>query len=385
MFGSSAGASSTDDASHHTVSRRLSTRLSRYQSLEDDLWGWFGDDRPSETGSDLLRVLSRGGDREGGGLSTTEEMVGGGGGDGDGRGGGSGLGDTEVTVSTLALTERLAKLSAGRALLDRVKEDTRSLASFVFSAVRSTLSPSDDAGADAARVTVGAIAEPVAPGGGEAGGDRMSAVDVAATASTHVPAEAAPASSPARAVHFTPDMPQEDLQAPGMHRAGGDTAIDAAPASAAATATGAAGTGNVSGYGETPVGVVHDALGQGGRAGTFRQRVVEAKTELMGLQRDIRRAVREVEGDGGAREEARGNVAALVARRATLAAAALPDAKMMAVRLQEISEAQKVRGGGGSKGADCVRGAGCGLRCQLVLAFLLLWIAEMRRPTRCYR
>ncbi|CAN0561605.1 unnamed protein product [Ectocarpus sp. 12 AP-2014] len=46
---------------------------------------------------------------------------------------GSAAENAGVTVSTLALTERLAKLSAGRVLLDRVRADTRSLASVVTS------------------------------------------------------------------------------------------------------------------------------------------------------------------------------------------------------------------------------------------------------------
>ncbi|CAN0205531.1 unnamed protein product, partial [Laminaria digitata] len=350
VFSNSSGALSAGHGSHNTISRRLSTRSSRYQSVEEEMWGWFGDDHPSEAGGGMLRALSRGGEREGGGLGTAEGMVGGGGGGGRGHG----SGEIEVTVSTLALTERLAKLSAGRALLDRVKGDTRSLASLVSSAVRGALSPSDDAGADAARVEAG-----------ESGGDGEAAATSTATAP--VPAPTAPASSPApapsptRAVRFTPGAPQEELQAPEAHDADGTAtaaataAVTAPPATGthtAETATDAAATDTTArtegtraaaaetdmgdGYGHTPA----PAGGQV-RAGTFRQRVVEAKAELMELQRDVRRAVREGEEDGGGRGETRGKVAVLVARRTVLAAAALPDAKMMAVRLQEISEAQK--------------------------------------------
>ncbi|CAN0093164.1 unnamed protein product, partial [Ectocarpus sp. 13 AM-2016] len=290
------------------LSRRPSSRASRHQSMEDDLWGWFGDDRPpSET---ALHAMARGDAAEsaaGGGIGVN----------------GSAAENAGVTVSTLALMERLAKLSAGRVLLDRVRADTRSLASVVTSAVHSAfLGEGVDAAAAAA------------------------AADVSGAAGTAE--ESCPAT---RAVHFEAGCspPGGRRRLPGEE--GGSEAKQTEEeeeeeegkegGEEVASSVDENGSSGSSGLG---LAAAPEATGDdeksGGQARGLRQRVVEARAEIEGLQREIRRLVRGV-GEGGHAEETRARVAPLVERRAVLAQAARADAERMAKRLQEISEAQQ--------------------------------------------
>lgn len=134
--------SGTTSAPGITHARRAS-RSFRHQSVEDELWGWFGDDRPmSEVG------VNSGGSS---GRDTTADpyfrtssarglfpaYVGSRGAGGGGYVEGQGGGDTDVTVSTLALTERLAKLATCRLLLDCVKSEIGAIVELVSGAVRS--------------------------------------------------------------------------------------------------------------------------------------------------------------------------------------------------------------------------------------------------------
>lgn len=288
-------------------SRRQSNGAFRQQSVEDDLWGWFGDDRPPPE------------------TALHETPWGGGDGVGAGIGGGGGGGNacwptesTEVTVSTLALTERLAKLSAGRVLLDRVRADTRSLASVVSSAARSAFSGQEAVG--------GGV------GGGVGSDDR--GPDGAAVVAAAGAGVSGPIPAP-RAVQFTEGSPpggRSPKRAPPAAQIGSETAT---PAAEAAVENGDGKRATATAAGEED---------DDGRAGALRRRVVGARAELEGLQREIRRLVREGGGggDAGLREEARARVAPLVERRAVLARAARADAERMAERLQEISEAQQV-------------------------------------------
>eukprot|EP00903_Cladosiphon_okamuranus_P007175 g6967.t1 len=291
-------------------SRRPSNSAGRQQSVEDDLWGWFGDDRPPP---ETTLHESLGGGREGVGAAAGA-AAGVGGGSGGGGGGLWPKESTEVTVSTLALTERLAKLSAGRALLDRVRADTRSLASVVSYAARSVFSG----------LVIG--------GGGDDGGpDGSTAVSGGVSS---------PAPTP-RAVQFSEGPPTEHRSPRRARPAAAHTGSEPT-AAATATATPAPEAGG-NGDEERKEIMAADEEG-GGRAGALRRRVVLARAELEGLQGEIRRLVREAEaggGDAGLREEARARVAPLVERRAVLARAARTDARRMAERLQEISEAQQ--------------------------------------------
>lgn len=278
---------------------RQSNGAIRQQSVEDDLWGWFGDDRPPPE------------------TTLHETPWGGGNGVGAGAGTGAGVGagvwpreSTEVTVSTLALSERLAKLSAGRVLLDRVRADTRSLASVVSSAARSALSGLGS--------------------GGGGGNDRWPDGATAAPP----PAVGAGVSSPTstrRAVQFSEGSPPGG-RSPRRARPAAENDSEPTPAAEAGE----------NGDGESRATAATGEEGDG-RAGALRRRVVGARAELEGLQKEIRRLVREGGGgDAGLREEARARVAPLVERRAMLAKAARADAERMAERLQEISEAQQV-------------------------------------------
>lgn len=340
------------------VSRRPSNRGFRQQSVEDDLWGWFGDDRPpSET---ALHAMPRG---DGHGMEVAAAT---------GIGTGGWRGDsTEVTVSTLALTERLAKLSAGRVLLDRVRGDTRSLAAVVSAAARSAF-------VGHASVATGDPGDPDTP-------DTIKTPAASAAVATEaVDGEEESTSGGApQMVHFTGGSPPpstggEEGRSPGRRRPEGQSAAVAPDAEreeapkddAEAAGTEAEGHGHGEGppppaeenasRGATGMEVTVPAstmvaattgVSEGPPPAALRERVVQAKGELQGLQTEIRRLVREAGvGDAGRREEARGRVGPLVARRAGLAAAARADAERMATRLQEISEAQKVReraGGGG--------------------------------------
>ena len=287
----------------------------RQQSVEDDLWGWFGDDRPPpET---ALRGTPR---SIGDGVGTRAGVGIGDGGSGGGGGGMWPRESTAVTVSTLALTERLAKLSAGRVLLDRVRADTRSLASVVSSAARSAFSGlgscgggGDDRGPDGAT--------PAAP-------PPAAGVDVSSLTSVSAP----------RAVQFTEGSPPGG-GSPRRARSAAQTRSETTtPTAAEAVENGDMAKERVAGSGGGGGGG-----GEAGRAGALRRRVVAARAELEGLQREIRRLVREGGGgDAGLREETRARVAPLVERRAVLARSARADAERMAERLQEISEAQQV-------------------------------------------
>lgn len=296
------------DAGSHS---RRHSRVFRHQSVEDELWGWFGDDRPLEVNGSLLRVSSRAGEGAGeaGGL-----------GSGGGDGGVGGSRDTEITVSTVALTERLAKLSAGRALLDQVRRDSRSLAAVVTSAARSAFVSGDHADA---------------PPGSLAAADPTVAEESKETRSSGDGGATEGVASPPRAVQFAADTLQ------GVEEASAASVRDSAVAAQAATMTRVgedgqstpddAGTGSAEREGPDNV-----------PAGDLRRVFVEAKAGLESLQRDIRRLVREAGEDESSLADARMRVAPLVGRRTVLAAAALMDARRMATRLQEISETQQV-------------------------------------------
>lgn len=294
------------DAGSHS---RHPSRVFRHQSVEDELWGWFGDDRPLEASGSLLRVSSSVGG-QGGGLS---------------GGGGGGSRDPEITVSTVALTERLAKLSAGRALLDQVRQDSRSLAAVVTSAARSAFVSGDGVGAP--------------PGSPAASDDPVAAEIREVRGATE---DVAP-----RAVQFATDTLRggEGAPAASVRESGVAEAATARVGAERQSAPDDAGAGSAEM--DTPAAVAAGRDGkEGGRnvpaAGDLRRVVVEAKAGLEGLQREVRRLVREAGEDESSLADARMRVAPLVERRAVLAAAALTDARRMATRLQEISEAQKV-------------------------------------------
>lgn len=265
---------------HRRHSSRQFSRPNR--SVEEDLWGWFGDDRPaSEAGDPLLRVSSREGTGVMEEFPESEEW---------GYGGGAaGSSDAEVTVSNLALITRLAKLSDRRALLDQVRADNRSLAMVVSSATRAAFSPHT----------------------GE---------DVRASGGTMRAVQFAPDASPRQ------DQPQvevtEEDSTPGVPRTTPEAFVDG------------------EGSGEM---VEIDGTGMGGEGGRVRRTVVEARAEIDSLQGDIKRLVREAGGDEERLRAVRGEVSRLVARRSIVAKAAVSDARRMAQRLEEISEAQQVR------------------------------------------
>lgn len=303
-FGYAEGGGGGGGGTSASLPRRPSSRASRHQSVEDDLWGWFGDDRPpSET---ALHAMARGDAAE--------------------PGGGVGIGvngwpteNAGVTVSTLALTERLAKLSAGRVLLDRVRADTRSLASVVTSAVHSAFTAEGvTAAADAASATVTADAS------------------CPATRAVHFTAGCSPPGGrrrlrPGAEAGSEAEQTQEEEEEEGKD--GGEEMASSVDENGS---SGALGLGLAAAAEATG-----DQEKSGGQAGGLRQRVVEARAEIEGLQREIRRLVREG-AEGGRAEETRARVAPLVERRAVLAQAARADAGRMAKRLQEISNAQQV-------------------------------------------
>lgn len=297
------------DAGNHS---RHPSRVFRHQSVEDELWGWFGDDRPLDASGSLIRVSSSVGG-QGGGL---------------GGGGGGGSRDPEITVSTVALTERLAKLSAGRALLDQVRRDSRSLAAVVTSAARSAFVSGDGVGAP--------------PGSPAASDDPVAAELREARGATEGVAP--------RAVQFATDTLRggEGAPAGSVRESGvaeGAIARVARVGAEGQSAPDDAGAGSAEMDALAAVAAGRDRK-EGGRnvlaAGDLRRVVVEAKAGLEGLQREIRRLVREAGEDESSLADARVRVAPFVKRRAVLAAAALTDARRMATRLQEISEAQKV-------------------------------------------
>lgn len=265
---------------HRRPSNRQISRPNR--SVEEDLWGWFGDDRPaSEAGDPLLRVSSRDGTGVIEEFPESEEW---------GYGGGAaGSSDAEVTVSNLALITRLAKLSDRRALLDQVRADNRSLAMVVSSATRTAFSPHT--------------------------GDH-----VCASGGTMRVVQFAPDASPRQ------DQPQvevtEEEFTPGVPRTTPEAVVD--------------------GEGSREV-VETEGTRSGGEGGGVRRTVVEARAEIESLQGEIKRLVREAGGDEERLRAARGEVSRLVARRSVMAKAAVSDARRMAQRLEEISEAQQVR------------------------------------------
>lgn len=317
------------------LSRRPSSRASRHQSVEDDLWGWFGDDRPpSET---ALHAMARGDAAESaaaGGIGVN----------------GSAAENAGVTVSTLALTERLAKLSAGRVLLDRVRADTRSLASVVTSAVHSAFLGE---GVDAAAAAVSGAAV-------------TAEVTCPATRAVHFTAGCSPPGGRRRLrpgaeagseAKQTEDEEEEEGKEGGEEVASSVDENGSSGASGLGLAAAAEATG--------------DDEKSGGQAGGLRQRVVEARAEIEGLQREIRRLVRGG-GEGGHAEETRARVAPLVERRAVLAQAARADAERMAKRLQEISEAQQV-GEASETAGWCVVLRVCWCCCSYGCCDVALW------------
>lgn len=146
--GGDAGAAPGFGLSH---ARRFS-RSSRQQSVEDELWGWFGDDRPPSDFGDVRSFGVLGGGVSSDRLFSRVDSGFRGGGGGGGRRAaeaGAGLGSTgdgaemSVSVSMTALEERLAKLSAGRALLDQLRAESRALAKLVSSAARRAFTGGD--------------------------------------------------------------------------------------------------------------------------------------------------------------------------------------------------------------------------------------------------
>lgn len=196
-------------------------------------------------------------------------------------GGAAGSSDTEVTVSNLALITRLAKLSDRRALLDQVRADNRSLAIVVSSATRAAFSPHTG---DVVRASGGAM--------------RV--------------VQFAPDDSPRPQVEVTEEVPRTTPEA----------FVDEE------------GSGEI---------VETEVTGSDGEGGRVRQTVVEARAEIDSFQGEIKRLVREAGGDEERLRAARGEVSRLVARRSVVAKAAVSDARRMAQRLEEISEAQQVR------------------------------------------
>lgn len=238
--------------------------IQRLSSVEDELWGWFGDDRPMETGGvgraprgleaaaaataasntgqlDVVAVEAK----LGAPLADAADLVGG--------------GEMDITVSTVALSERLTKLSAGRTLLAEVRAECDHLVRLVSAAARDTF---------------------VAEG---AGGSRCS---LRATCGV------------------------EERMVGAVDAAGGDVGLAAIGSS--------------------------DNVEQGSWSG-LRQGVVAARSELEGLQRDIRRLAK------ARREGARDEVSVLVGRRTELASAALPSARKMAQRLLQMAATHRVR------------------------------------------
>lgn len=373
------------------LARRIS-RSSRHQSVEDELWGWFGDDRPLSEVGDSRSLAAAG--VGGGYYSSTDRLfsrVSSGGRMGRAAGvslledGGGNRGDAaEVTVSTTALTERLAKLSAGRALLDHVRAESRALADLVSSAARRALSgdgEGENVAAAAAALAVAAASEGTAivrrvsislppvtvmprstavrkPAEAEAGESAVEEQVIAVAEQGHSPpvslsprrlsssghpggacGQTVSAEEQRGAVIRTEDGREQGLEAVAEEPAwliesvaqppGGEE--DARPCSS-----------------EQEVGVhvereqqktLHEDVGEEGGivfAQAIRQRVVDARAELERLQRDIRRLAREG-------EAAREKVTPLVDRRAELAKAAITDARLVAQRLQEVADAQRVR------------------------------------------
>lgn len=417
--GDSAGPAPGLGLSH---ARRFS-RSSRHQSVEDELWGWFGDDRPPSDVGDI-RYTGAGGassdrlfSRVGSGF-----RVGGGGGRAAETG--AGLGDagdgTEMTVSvsTTALAERLAKLSAGRALLDQVRAESRALADLVSSAARRAFAgggADDCEGRDAAPLPAAeASREEAAAAAAAATTDTASLVrrvSISVAPATILPAApvvhkfsssaAAAAGQPqgvalegvaaeggeqAGAIESQGSAPSESLppnsrenngHAGGGSGGGGrmeegleerqelrvEGAVEQVSPSVESIAQGPADGGYDacpgSGEDDTPAVRRSEKLGQeslmeaaagdqeGGSGNIssaqqqqqqcgIRQGVVEARAELERLQREIRLLARQG-------EDARSRVSPLVARRAVLARAALPGARRMARRLQEVADTQRVR------------------------------------------
>lgn len=359
-------------------SRRIS-RSFRHQSVEDELWGWFGDDRPP---SDIGLVHSSSSGAMGSSSDPFFRIPPGvrGGGRNDGTfppapGSGEGEG-TDVTVSTTALTERLVKLSAGRALLDHVRAESRELAVLISSAARSAFAgDGDDCEGQQASPSLADKTE-----------GKLSATTPTAIADTAVMS---------RSVSFcealATDMPMteeeksdETARREGVDETEQESDGDGGGITVATTSSSVAEVVTVEQPLPTPESMVRSPAdnddnhsGAGGdspathttptevpdgqedakdevlevertsvverRGNGIRQGVVATRAQLEALQRDIRRLAR-----GG--DSATVKVAPLVARRAVMAKAALPGAQRMAHRLREISDAQRVRGWRGTDG-----------------------------------
>lgn len=331
------GAGSTSGIVH----TRRPSRFSRYHSVEDELWGWFGDDRPpSDVGGNSSFSSSHGIRRESSSdlLFRTSSMSRGLHGTAGARGGsGVGIassegfgtgGDTDITVSTLALTERLAKLSVGRALLDKVRAESRSLVELVSSAARSIHGDGQGGAGDLESDAIREVSRSAGRG--------VTIVEPAMAEESHRDRlDSTPTRSTAE--HELQTVPEGEgnggeqclvIEIPD----GENTEVDLSGDQSASEAPGDGHAGA-----ERDSASAENETMPGSACCDFRRTVIEARAELEALQKDLRQLVR----DGG--DLAKQRVALLVAQRAEMAKKALPGAQKMAERLQEIAEAQRVR------------------------------------------
>lgn len=377
VVGGENGTMATPISSLSLSHMRRSSRSFRHQSVEDELWGWFGDDRPlSDAGAgstgggsshlDLSHRTSLGPHRSYSGVGGVGRGLGG----EDGGGGSGGVCETEVTVSTLALTERLAKLSAGRALLDQVRAESQALVVIVSSATRRGFGGGEeDSGED---YGLDEAADNLGRRGGGGGGRIVTIAEPPVTEVQRDGALASLSSSVAGAVEeqagnmvgigaeeslplsalppILTTITESSLSISSDRPSGNSGGVGGNGRAADMTdaqghedeANMAVEAGKRVGDGEgvvevaVEVGIGGEELQQQQQLCTVRQAVVEAKADIQALQREIRKIARE----GG--EDARDRVGPLVAQREMMAKQALPGARKMARRLQEIAETQQV-------------------------------------------